>query len=59
MEMYYKPNDLIYDVGQPAEVFYIVREGEAAHETIIEQESNLKFPDGAKSWEIMRKTKTI
>ena len=59
MEMHYKPNDLVFDVGQAAEVFYILREGTLAHETIIEQETNLKFPDGTKSWQVMRKTKTI
>jgi len=59
MEKYCKANDLIFDLGEPAEMLYIVREGQLAHETIIEHETNMKFPDGAKSWEIMRKTKTL
>jgi hypothetical protein len=50
MEMHYKPNDLVFDVGSNAEVFYIVRDGTLAHETIIEQENNMKYPDGTKSW---------
>ena len=40
-------------------MLYIVREGELSHETIIEHEINMKFPDGPKSWEVIRKTKTI
>ena len=59
MEKYCKANDLIFDLGEPAEMLYIVREGELSHETIIEHETNMKFPDGAKSWEVIRKTKTI
>jgi hypothetical protein len=32
----YKAGDIIYDIGQPAEVFYMMREGRAVQETIIE-----------------------
>jgi len=52
-------DSLIYDIGQPAEVFYIVREGELVLETILEYEETLKFPVDAKSWELRRTTKTM
>lgn len=51
-QMTYKQGDIIYDIGQPSEVFYIVKEGRLVQETIIEQETNTKFPKDTKSWEI-------
>jgi hypothetical protein len=50
---------LIYDMGQPSEVFYILREGKASLETVIEFEQNIKYPMDAKAWEIKRTTKTL
>lgn len=54
-----KKDELIYDLGQQAETFYIVRYGELVLETIIEQETNMKFPIDTKSWEVKRTTKTL
>ena len=50
---------LVYDVGQPAEVFYIVREGTLVLETIIEEQNTFKYPVEAHGWEIKRTTKTL
>lgn len=55
----YKQGDVVYDVGHPAEVFYIVREGKLALETIIESEQNLKYPIDAKSWEVIKTKKVM
>ena len=46
-------------MDQPAEIVYILREGTATIETVIEYETNIKFPIDAKSWEIKRTTKTL
>ena len=40
-------------------MFYIVREGKLALETIIESEQNLKYPKDAKSWEVKKTTKVM
>lgn len=57
--MAYKKGDIIYDIGQPSETFYIIKEGQAVQETTIESETNLKYPKNTKSWEIQRQTKTM
>ena len=54
-----RPGDYIYDIGQAAQVFYIVREGELVHETVIDYTQSMKYPIDAKSWEIKRTTKTL
>jgi len=46
-------------MGQPAEVLYILRDGTATIETIIEYEQNIKYPINTKGWEIKRTTKTL
>jgi len=46
-------------MGQPAEVIYILRDGTATIETIIEHEQNIKYPINTKGWEIKRITKTL
>ena len=51
-QLRYKQGDVIYDIGQPSGVFYIIKEGKAIQETIIEQETNMKYPKNSKSWEI-------
>ena len=50
---------LVYDMGQPAEVVYFLREGTATMESIVEYEKNIKFPIDAQKWEIKRTTKTL
>lgn len=55
----FKTGDLIYDIGQPAEVFYIVREGKLEFETVIEAETAYKLPVDGKNWEVTRTKKTI
>lgn len=58
-EIIYNKGEFIYHFGQPAEVFYIIRDGKAESETVIEMEQNLKYPIDADSWEIRRTTKII
>lgn len=50
---------LVYDMGQPAEVVYFLREGTATMESILEYEKNIKYPIDAQKWEIKRTTKTL
>jgi hypothetical protein len=40
----FKTNDYIYNLGEPSEIFYIVRTGKLVYETVVEQETNMKFP---------------
>mgnify|MGYP000875900538 CR=1 FL=1 len=58
-EIIYGKGQRVYHIGQPAEVFYIVREGEAVQETVLELEENMKYPVDSESWEIKRTTKLV
>lgn len=55
----FKTNEYIYNLGEPSEIFYIVRTGKLVYETVVEQETNMKFPVQNNSWEVKRKTKTM
>lgn len=54
-----QPGQLVYDMGQPAEVVYFLREGTASMESVMEYEKNIKYPIDAQKWEIKRTTKTL
>ena len=49
----------VSNIGQPAEVFYIMREGEARSETVIEMEKNFKYPIENEQWQIKKSTKVL
>ena len=62
----YKANEIkvqlgatIYDIGQAASTFYVVREGKLTMETIIEVESFFKFPVDRQKWEVRKTTRQI
>jgi len=60
-EVNYLPDDVVYDIGQDPDVFYILRSGRLTCETVIEVEDYKKYPtvrittknQGAKEWEIL------
>jgi CRP-like cAMP-binding protein len=54
-----RSGDVVYDIGEPADHFYIVREGRLEFETAMEIETALKLPVDDKNWEVKRKRKTI
>jgi len=54
-----KQGDKLYDIGAPAEAFYIVKEGKIAIETVIEIESFYRFPIDKKKLEMCRVTQRI
>ena len=58
-EVKYQPDDIIFNIGQESEVFYILKSGRLIIETIIEIEEYNKFPVGNKSWEIMKTVKRL
>ena len=58
-ESTFQTNDLVYNIGHPSQIFYIVSEGRLVLETIVEQETNMKFPIENNGWEVKRKTKTM
>ena len=58
-EVKYSAGDTIYDIGQNASTFYLVREGKLTMETIIEVESFFKFPVDRQTWEIRKTTRRI
>jgi len=58
-EVKYSAGDTIYDIGQNASTFYLVREGKLTMETIIEIESFFKFPVDRHTWEIRKTTRRI
>ena len=43
-EVNFKKNDLVYDLGSPAEVFFIIKEGSLVLETLIRTETHIKHP---------------
>ena len=49
----------IYDIGQNASTFYVVRGGKLTMETIIEIDSFFKIPVGRGRWEIRKTTRRI
>ena len=49
----------IYDIGQSASTFYVVREGKLTMETIIEIDSFFKIPVDRNRWEIRKTTRRI
>ena len=55
----YKSGDVVYEIGQPADWFYIVSEGRLEFETLMEIESAFKLPVDETNWEVKRKRKTI
>ena len=49
----------IYDIGQDASTFYVVRRGKLIMETIIEVDTYFRYPVNKQSWEVRKKTKQI
>ena len=47
----------IYDIGQDASTFYVVRRGKLIMETIIEVDTYFRYPVNKQSWEVRKKTK--
>lgn len=45
-------NEVLFDIGSPAEVFYIVKSGQLVVEAIIEIEEYNKYPTGLQQWEV-------
>ena len=43
-EQKYQPDDIIYEIGSEGEVFYVLKQGKLAVETIIEIEDYHKYP---------------
>jgi hypothetical protein len=43
-EVKYQPDDIIFNIGQDSEVFYILKSGRVIVETIIEIEDYHKYP---------------
>lgn len=58
-EVFYQEGDCVYDIHNDAHSFYIVRDGELLHETILEYETTVKFPADTHSWELDQTTKTL
>lgn len=58
-EVKYQPDDIIFNIGQESEVFYILKSGRLIIETILEVEDYHKFPIGNQSWEILKTVKRI
>ena len=54
-----KQGEIIYDIGSPAESFYILKKGKCLVETIIEIESFYRFPIDKKKWELRKVTRKI
>jgi CRP-like cAMP-binding protein len=54
-----RKNEVIYDVGSPAEAFYILKSGKCLVETIIEIESFYRFPIDKRRWEMRKVTHKI
>ena len=53
-EMKYQAEDIVFNIGTDAEVFYILKSGRMMIETIIEIEDYHKYPIGNQSWEILK-----
>ena len=47
----------IYDIGQDAMTFYVVRSGKLIMETIIELDSYFRYPVDLQRWEIRKTTR--
>ena len=55
----YRSGDTVFDLGDAADTFYIVREGRLDYETVMEIESAFKLPIDDKNWEVKKKKKVI
>ena len=49
----------IYDIGQDALTFYVVRSGKLIMETLIEMDSYFRYPIDLQRWEIRKTTRQI
>jgi CRP-like cAMP-binding protein len=53
-ETKYQADDIVFNIGADAEVFYILKTGRMIIETIVEIEEYHKYPIGNQSWEILK-----
>ena len=58
-QVFFKAGDIVYDMGQPAQTFYIIKSGELDVETVIQQQRSIKIPINDTAWEIKRQTKIL
>lgn len=58
-EQKFSQGDRIYDIGQPSNVFYIVREGKLSMETVMEIDDVFKAPATHREWTVRTRTRRI